>query len=74
MCAYWSGWNVFSLCAVSCGGGERVRQRICIGGEAGSRGCEGSDEDIDICRTQVEWVERALNDFARCIDLILCKF
>ena len=42
---------------MSCGGGIRLRDRICIGGESGGDGCEGSEFDINACSTQVSLLE-----------------
>ncbi|XP_039259105.2 A disintegrin and metalloproteinase with thrombospondin motifs gon-1-like isoform X1 [Styela clava] len=45
----WGPWQQWSICSATCGGGERNRFRVCVGGMAGSGGCPGPDSEIGIC-------------------------
>ena len=47
----WSEWEEFSECSVSCGGGEKSRQRYCNNPEPQYEGedCEGDDEETMSC-------------------------
>ena len=50
----WSGWQPWSTCSTSCGGGERFRARLCNEPEPayGGRDCIGSAEQTDFCNTE----------------------
>ena len=52
-CPYWSNWNSWGACSVSCGGGETTRSRQCINGVPGLVGCLGVPIEATICMTQV---------------------
>ena len=59
-------WSSFGQCAKSCGSGERMRLRTCVGGSAGQVGCEGKEEDFGACNTHPcpEWTNWA--DWGAC--------
>lgn len=38
---------------MTCGGGTRKRERMCIGGVPGDSGCRGAPEEIGPCRGNV---------------------
>ena len=40
----WEEWSVWSSCSVSCGGGDRLRTRNCIGGS-----CRGKKQETSLC-------------------------
>lgn len=45
-------WGAWGQCNVSCGGGKKIRTRICIEPEHGGAECQGPPmEDAD-CNTQ----------------------
>ena len=49
----WQDWEDYSECSVTCGGGNRRRVRVCLGGEVGGPGCEGSDIEELSCGIEV---------------------
>ncbi|KAK6060109.1 thrombospondin type 1 domain protein [Cooperia oncophora] len=48
--AQWGEWGAFGQCTVSCGGGTRVRRRLCNGGCSTCQ-CLGSATDVQSCNT-----------------------
>jgi len=48
----WGSWSDWSDCDATCGGGERIRSRNCINGEAGDPGCEGDGIEREACNAQ----------------------
>lgn len=36
---HWSHWANWTLCSKSCGGGQRSRERVCVGGNRGDGSC-----------------------------------
>lgn len=47
----WNAWGVWGECAVTCGGGLRLRQRTCDGPYYDGADCEGPSNDTEICGT-----------------------
>ena len=47
----WNDWGDWGQCSVTCGGGEKVRTRVCDGPFFGGAPCPGSDTDTEICGT-----------------------
>lgn len=51
---YWTSWSVWGACNVSCGGGIRIKQRICFNQDVGDEAilvCVGDDIENDTCNT-----------------------
>ncbi|GCB63164.1 hypothetical protein scyTo_0013161 [Scyliorhinus torazame] len=50
----WTVWNSWSRCSASCGGGARQRSRSCFDPppQHGGRLCEGSDVDVELCKSE----------------------
>ena len=50
---HWSGWSVWSLCSVTCGGGNKTRNRTCTDPEPkyGGENCTGNELDNTSCNT-----------------------
>ena len=44
---------MYGECSVSCGGGSRMRFRQCLNGMRMDIGCEGADEEEEICNERV---------------------
>lgn len=67
-CPFWSIWGSFTSCSVTCGEGERTRNRECVYGREGEVGCEGSSIDVNVCygaRRECEyWSE--WSDYGQC--------
>lgn len=51
-CKSWIKWGEWGSCSFTCGGGMRIRQRVCMNGFPGDEGCPGRDEDRQECNTQ----------------------
>uniref|UniRef100_UPI00193A61B8 uncharacterized protein LOC120335429 n=1 Tax=Styela clava TaxID=7725 RepID=UPI00193A61B8 len=51
-CPFWSEWSQYSSCSVTCGGGSRVKARVCVYGKAGSAGCIGVEEEDELCNLE----------------------
>ncbi|XP_067940287.1 hemicentin-1-like [Watersipora subatra] len=52
---FWSSWGSWDTCTVSCGGGQRLRKRLC-GNPApanGGRQCIGFAEQLDYCNPEL---------------------
>lgn len=50
----WSGWDAWSSCSQSCGGGEKYRTRdIVRQNQEGGAGCGGTFENFSACNTEV---------------------
>ncbi|XP_053393892.1 SCO-spondin-like isoform X2 [Mercenaria mercenaria] len=47
----WDSWQPWQECSVTCGGGRKLRQRVCIGPYFGGAQCEGPEDDIEDCNT-----------------------
>ncbi|XP_076800719.1 uncharacterized protein LOC143445480 isoform X3 [Clavelina lepadiformis] len=45
----WSAWGAFGECSVSCGGGNKLRRRICLNGIPGRGGCQGPSHNEQSC-------------------------
>lgn len=45
----WASWTTWSECSVSCGYGEQLRVRVCIGPLYGGHNCSGLDTDRQTC-------------------------
>ena len=45
----WSNWNQWSECSASCGGGMRLRLRVCSTGQR--EDCDGSHIQSSSCNT-----------------------
>lgn len=52
-CPSWTRWGDWSSCSLTCGGGQRYRERLCNNGYEGDPGCEGLTRQLDTCSTQV---------------------
>uniref|UniRef100_A0A8C5F0R6 PROP n=1 Tax=Gouania willdenowi TaxID=441366 RepID=A0A8C5F0R6_GOUWI len=50
----WGQWGPWTGCSLSCGGGEKLRKRLCDNPppEGGARGCVGVAEQQKACNTQ----------------------
>ena len=48
----WGQWSSYSACSATCGGGTRTRNRICNGGNPGTGGCPGTDEQTITCNSR----------------------
>jgi len=48
---YWSDWNLWSTCTVTCDGGTRHRERTCIEPEYGGDYCLGESSETEACGT-----------------------
>lgn len=50
----WGPWKVWSACSKTCGGGEKLRVRICEGtaGNVESLNCEGHSQEFRECNSQ----------------------
>ncbi|XP_076816382.1 uncharacterized protein LOC143462201 [Clavelina lepadiformis] len=48
-CPKWGQWSSWSPCMVTCGEGEVNRNRICVGGNVGDVGCNGSLSEVRHC-------------------------
>ncbi|WKY13010.1 hypothetical protein Q1695_004100 [Nippostrongylus brasiliensis] len=48
--AQWGEWGPFGQCTVTCGGGQRARQRLCNNGCTSCQ-CIGSALDVETCNT-----------------------
>ena len=44
---HWSQWANWTLCSKSCGGGQRSRERVCIGGSQGDGSCVPDSDYIE---------------------------
>ncbi len=44
----WSNWGSWSLCSVTCGEGNKTRDRVCEQ-KYGGRHCAGSIVDVQLC-------------------------
>ena len=51
---HWSDWTSWSMCSVSCGGGQRSRQRACDNPPPRNGGaeCAGDATQIDYCNEE----------------------
>ena len=49
----WGSWSSWSSCSVTCGGGQRTRQRLCNNPtpSGGGSNCIGSNNDQQTCNT-----------------------
>ncbi|VDK76205.1 unnamed protein product [Litomosoides sigmodontis] len=47
-CPEWEPWSAWSECSRKCGGGQRLRSRICPGG----RKCDGPSMSVESCSTE----------------------
>ena len=49
----WNQWGKWGECTVTCGGGIRLRQRTCDGPYFNGTDCIGSENDTEICETDL---------------------
>ena len=56
----------------TCGGGERTRTRICVGGRVGQTGCAGKPTEFDACSTNSIWKNPHVINFIK-QKIIACK-
>ncbi|GFN97238.1 hemicentin-1 [Plakobranchus ocellatus] len=47
----WKAWSDWSVCSVTCGGGNQSRSRECQGPFYGGQPCEGAADDMQNCST-----------------------
>ncbi|WAR23497.1 SSPO-like protein [Mya arenaria] len=47
----WQAWASWQECSTTCGGGERIRTRVCDGPFHGGAECPDSDTDTEVCGT-----------------------
>lgn len=52
-CPIWATWLVWTKCTVSCGGGIRTRERLCVGGKIGDIGCDNNFVQQEPCGGEV---------------------
>lgn len=52
-CPTYTSWSTWDKCSVTCGGGFRERQRICINGFEGQLGCDAPQSEREECNAQV---------------------
>ncbi|KAL5017646.1 hypothetical protein ScPMuIL_007235 [Solemya velum] len=46
---FWTSWSQFGLCSVTCGGGEQVRHRDCVGPYHDGQECRGNAKEARLC-------------------------
>ncbi|XP_023932361.1 SCO-spondin isoform X5 [Lingula anatina] len=65
ICAVWSGWGPYGSCSVTCGRGEALGTRKCIGGSS-PQDCRGPDRRARPCKRQScpEWTQ--WSHFSQC--------
>ncbi|XP_071953956.1 SCO-spondin-like isoform X2 [Antedon mediterranea] len=49
---YWLEWNLWSECTLTCGSGERRRNRQCVEPQYNGLPCLGTNNETEICNTQ----------------------
>lgn len=48
----WKEWTIWSECSLTCGGGERIRSRLCVPPQHGGKDCSGSSTETEACNEQ----------------------
>ena len=53
-CPAWGDFGPYTECSATCGGGVRIRSRVCnFPGPGPDGGCPGVDQEFDSCNTEV---------------------
>ena len=65
-CPTWSNWLPWAACSDTCGGGYRMRERLCFNGYAGQLGChDGGTIEQELCNEDVScFVSKILYDLS----------
>ena len=47
----WEEWGIWGDCSVTCGGGQRLRMRVCIDPLYGGSECQGNTTYNEVCNS-----------------------